>query len=167
MKKLFSIDCHTAMDFMYGDENDGSLSILSQLQLRVHFLLCPNCANEQKRLLLLKEIMSSDFLPASPGFEEKLMGRLSEASHFYNEIDAEEKITPPGFSLRGWVVTGFFILLSLSSTFFGMNFNEIVNAEGASFLIPVGLTVGIVVTCYGAMFIGSHLNELSSRFGLR
>jgi hypothetical protein len=30
----------------------------------------------------------------------------------------------------------------------------------------VGITIGIVLTCYGALFIGSHLKELMERFGL-
>jgi hypothetical protein len=80
----------------------------------------------------------------------------------------EEKTdAPAGFSLRGWVLIGFFVLLSLSSSFFGLNFMEIADAEGLSFLLPVGLTIGMVLTCYGALFIGSHLNELSTRFRLR
>jgi hypothetical protein len=48
-----------------------------------------------------------------------------------------------------------------------MNFVAIANSEGSSFLLPVGITIGIVLTCYGALFIGSHLKELSSRFRLR
>jgi hypothetical protein len=35
-----------------------------------------------------------------------------------------------------------------------------------SYLLPVGITIGIVLTSYGALFIGSHLKELSERFGL-
>jgi hypothetical protein len=35
-----------------------------------------------------------------------------------------------------------------------------------SFLLPVGITVGIVLTSYGALFIGGHLKELSERFRL-
>jgi hypothetical protein len=80
---------------------------------------------------------------------------------------SEKTAVPAGFSFRGWVFIGFFMLISLSSSFFGMNFTEIANAEGLSFLLPIGLTIGMVVTCYGALFIGSHLDELSTRFRLR
>ena len=89
------------------------------------------------------------------------MQRLSEESEI-----GEKAYAPSGFSFRVWVIIGVFVLFSLSSSFFGMNFVEIANAEGLSFLLPVGLTIGIVVTCYGAFFIGSHLEELSSRFKL-
>jgi len=102
-----------------------------------------------------------DFFPPSPDFAEPIMERL------YEETCMEETDAPTGFSLKGWVIIGFFVLLSLSSSFFSMNFTEIANAEGSSFLLPVGLTIGIVLTGYGALFIGSHLKELSSRFRLR
>jgi hypothetical protein len=110
--------------------------------------------------------MKTDFLPPSPGFEEQLMQRI------YEEISEEEKIDASalptaGFSFRGWVIIGFFVLLSLSSSFFCFFFVEIAKSEGSSFLLPVGLTIGMVLTCYGALFIGSHLKELSNRFRLR
>jgi hypothetical protein len=90
------------------------------------------------------------------------MDRLDEETHSEEEVAAQA-----GFSFRSWVIIGFFMLLALPSSFFGMNFVEIANAEGLSFLLPVGITIGIVVTCYGALFIGSHLKELSNRFGIR
>ena len=106
--------------------------------------------------------MKADFIPHCPDFEKPVMECL------YNEADPEEKTdAPAGFSFRGWVLIGFFVLLSLSSSFFGISFGIIANEEGLSFLLPVGITIGIVLTCYGAFFIASHLEELSSRFGLR
>jgi hypothetical protein len=45
-----------------------------------------------------------------------------------------------------------------------MDFINIADTQGSSFLLPVGITIGAVVTGYGAFFIGSHLKELSSRF---
>ena len=96
-----------------------------------------------------------------PDFGDLIMEHLCKDTGI--EKKAEEL---PGFSLRIWVITGFFVLLSLSSSFFGVDFVKIANAEGLSFLLPVGLTVGMVLTCYGALFIGSHLKELSARFGL-
>ena len=156
------MECHAVMDTVYESERDGSMPLLSQLKIKLHLLLCPSCAQKLNSLRCLEEIMKTDFLPSSPGFEERLMERLYEEDY----IQKEETDAPAGFSFRGWIITGFFLLLSLSSAFFGMNFIEIANLAGSSFLLPVGLTIGMVVTCYGALFIGSHLKELSSRFGL-
>jgi hypothetical protein len=47
-----------------------------------------------------------------------------------------------------------------------MDFIHIAQEQGLSFLLPLGITVGVVLTCYGALFIGSHLKELSKHFNL-
>jgi hypothetical protein len=64
------------------------------------------------------------------------------------------------------VIIGFIILISLSTAFFGMDFIHIAAFAGSSFLLPVGLTFGGILTGYGAIFIGSHLKELSAWFRL-
>jgi hypothetical protein len=48
-----------------------------------------------------------------------------------------------------------------------MDFGTVADHWGSSFLLPIGITVGAVVSAYGALFIGSHLKELSHRFNLR
>ena len=162
MKRYFWMDCHSVMDYMYESEKDDPLPLFTQIRMDLHFLLCPPCAAKLRNLRHLKEVMETDFLPASPEIEDLVMRRL------YEEVSTDEAIdAPAGFSFRGWVIIGFFVLLSLSSSFFGMNFAGIAAAEGLSFLLPVGLTIGMVLTCYGALFIGSHLKELSGRFRLR
>jgi hypothetical protein len=163
MKKSLFLDCNDVMDIIYESEKDSFLPFLSQLRLNFHFLFCSDCAEKLKTLREIEDIMKTDFLPQSPDFADILMERLGEETH-----PEEEKIAAPaGFSFRSWVIIGFFMLLALPSSFFGMNFIEIANAEGLSFLLPLGITIGIVVTCYGALFIGSHLKELSNRFGIR
>jgi hypothetical protein len=58
------------------------------------------------------------------------------------------------------------IILSLSSAFIGMNARQIAPGDWTAFLLPLGLTVGIFVSGYGALFIGTHLKELSDWFRL-
>ena len=162
MKKILFMDCKDIMDIVYELENNSSMPFLTQLRTELHLLFCPACAAEIKNLRCLEEVMKTDFLPDSPDFSEPVMERLLE------EVDLEERIdAPTGFSFRSWVIIGFFMFLSLSTSYFGMNFTYIASSEGASFLLPVGITVGVVLSCYGALFIGSHLKELSNRFGLR
>jgi len=162
MKKHFFMDCQTVMDTVYEAEKDNPLPILTQLSIDLHLLCCPDCSGELRNLQRLEEIMEIDFFPASPDFSNRIMERL----HGETSIEVKSAV-PAGFSFRGWIIIGFFVLFSLSSSFFGVNFAEIAGAEGLSFLLPVGLTVGVIVTCYGALFIGSHLKELSTRFRLR
>jgi len=162
MKKQFVMDCRTVMDTIYEYEKGSSLPFLVQMRIWFHLLFCSDCSREIVNLQNVEEIMKTDFLPPSPDFEDVLMERLYAENGVTRDTDA-----PTGFSFRLWVIIGFFVLLSLSSSFFGMNFVEIADSEGLSFLLPVGITIGMVVTCYGALFIGSHLKELSDRFRLR
>jgi hypothetical protein len=64
------------------------------------------------------------------------------------------------------VITGLVVLVSLVTAFLGFDFERIAASQGSSFLLPLGLTIGVVISGYGAVFIGSHLKELSSRFRL-
>ena len=162
MKNHFLVDCRTVMETVDLSEKDDSPPLLTRLRIDLHLLFCPECSRALRNLRYLQEIMKTDFIPGCPDFEKPVMECL------YEETAPEEKIdAPAGFSFRGWVLIGFFVLLSLSSSFFGISFGVIANEEGLSFLLPVGITIGIVLTCYGALFIGSHLKELSARFGLR
>jgi hypothetical protein len=160
MKNLL-IDCDTVMDAVYEGEEDSSLPMLTRLRIGLHLLFCPDCAENLRKFRCVEELLSTDFFPPSPDFEESVMERVYQEACEPDEIDA-----PAGFSFRSWVITGFIVLLSLSSAFFGMNFTHIAQSEGSSFLLPVGITIGMIVTCYGALFIGSHLKELSAYFKL-
>ena len=156
------MDCRTFMETVDLSEKDDFFPLLTRLRMEFHLLFCPECARELRNLRCLEDVMKTDFFPHCPDFEKPVMECLHE------EADSEENIdAPAGFSFRGWVLIGFFVLLSLSSSFFGISFGVIANEEGLSFLLPVGITIGIVLTCYGALFIASHLKELSTRFGLR
>ena len=103
-------------------------------------------------------------MPAAPGLEEAVMAAIAVEENISPET--EEALIPGGFSTRGWVIAGLAMLVSLATAFFGLEFNKVALAAGMSFMIPIGITFGIVLTGYGALFIGSHLKELTERFGL-
>jgi len=162
MEKHFLMDCRTVITTCYEAEDDGTSPLLTKIRIGLHLLFCPSCSVELKRLRhnlqLIEKIMKTDFFPFSPNFGNIVMERLHD-----DDIKGSAEV-PVGFSIRLWIVIGFFVLLSLSTSFFGMDFVRIANAEGLSFLLPVGITIGVVLTCYGALFIGSHLEEFSNRF---
>jgi hypothetical protein len=145
-------------------ESDGPLSVLARLEILIHRFRCPRCAQKIKALEMTQDLMETDFFPPSPGLEETIMTVLQGEGLL--EIPGAAP-NAQGVSFRGWVITGLIIVVSLASSFFGLDFAEVSADHGSSFLLPVGLTIGIVVTGYGALFIGSHLKELSARFRLR
>ncbi|MDR1618676.1 MAG: peptidoglycan-binding protein [Treponema sp.] len=169
--------CHEIMDKVY--EYDGEpMPLLLHVRIALHLFVCPGCARELERFETVRDILKTGFFPPTPDFEETVMEKLRNEAPF--EISAGEEAAyfsgteagPPaglpdtGVSFRRWVITGFIALFSLSTSFFGLNFSRLAASEGISFLLPVGITVGVVLTCYGALFIGSHVKELSERFGL-
>ena len=107
-----------------------------------------------------KTIMKEDFFPPSPNLEDSIMAKI--------EAEQEEPAYAPvgGLSTHGWVIAGVIILISLVTSFFGLDFQQLALKSGMSFMLPIGITIGIVLTTYGALFIGSHLKDLSEKFGL-
>jgi hypothetical protein len=148
------------MDMVYESED----SLFNQIQIWMHTLICPTCAQEIERYEVSRAIMREDFFPPSPGFEDSIMAMIAAEEE---QAQAEEIFAVPGgISTRGWVISGLIILVSLATAFFGLDFQNLASETGMSFLLPVGITVGIILTTYGALFIGSHLKELTERFGL-
>jgi len=162
MKRHLLMDCTAVKDYLYESEEETYQSFFTDIRIALHLLFCPECTLEQRNLEHVKNIMETDFFPPAPDFEEPIMEHLQTMDEFEEEIDA-----PTGVSFRNWVIIGFFLLFSLASAFFGLNFTQIAASEGSSFLLPVGITIGTALTCYGAFFIASHLKELSARFRLR
>ena len=155
------MSCEKILDIVYGTDE---LSLLNRAQVAVHLLFCPNCAQEVERYELCKDLLLSDFMPPSPGIENSIMAMVDAEE---NEApEAQEPEVPGGFSTRGWVIAGLVMLVSLATVFLGLDFNKIALAAGMSFMIPIGITIGIALTSYGALFVGSHLKELTERFGL-
>ena len=163
------MNCSKILDMVYeysgGDpRTDSSVSLLNQARIWLHTLVCPDCAREIECFEAGRAILRDDFFPPSPGLEDSIMAMIAAEEE---QPEAEEIYAAPGgLSTRGWVIAGLIILVSLATAFFGLDFQKLANETGMSFLLPVGITIGIVLTTYGALFIGSHLKELSERFGL-
>ena len=161
--------CDDALDTIY--EAEAPLPLGKRLSLAFHIVFCGKCTahleNHEKALFLLR----TDFFPPSPDFCNSIMNsiyREAEAnkSAFEESID-EQFLGIGGFSLKGWVIAGIVLLFSLTTIFFGQDFTAIVMDQGSLYLLPLGILIGVLITCYGALFIGSHLKELSERFKLK
>ena len=166
------MNCSKILDMVYeysdndlhteGLRTSGSMPLLNQIQIWLHTLVCPDCAQKIECFEVSKNILREDFFPPSPDLEDSIMALITAEEERSEEIHA----IPGGLSTRGWVIAGLVMLVSLVTVFFGFDFQKLALETGMSFLLPVGITIGIVLTSYGALFIGSHLKELSERFGL-
>jgi hypothetical protein len=162
------MNCHEVMDTAYEFEGNEPPSFFTHLRIQLHLLHCSHCAGEFERLENARLLMRESFFPPAPdGLEERIMRSISQGEPMeepYPGIAFREN--GAGVSFRGWVVTGCIILVSLSTSFLGMDFSKVADHWGSSFLLPIGITIGAVISAYGALFIGSHLKELSDRFNL-
>ncbi|MDR2553629.1 MAG: peptidoglycan-binding protein [Treponema sp.] len=157
------MNCKNAADRIY-EIDDPALKepgILRRFSLALHILFCSRCAVRLEHYEEARFLLGTSFFPPSPDFESALMSRICSEEEAGQIFD-----TPGGFSTKGWVIVGLIVLLSLSSLFFGKDFASVALDQGSSFLLPLGITIGIFLTGYGALFIGSHLKELSERFKL-
>lgn len=160
------MNCDELLDRVY--EYCGEpLPPLLYLRVKLHCLFCPQCAQEIERFELAQDILRDDFVPRDANFADAVMAKLHAEDTTADSGETEEFWgEAAGVSLRGWVLAGLILFFSLASAFLGMDFIKIAASEGSSYMLPLGITIGAAVTCYGAIFIGSHLKELSHRFGL-
>jgi hypothetical protein len=147
-------------DAMGEEEKGFFFQTLERITIFTHLLFCPSCASEARKLDFAEKTMGTQFFPVSPSLEDAIMRQVEDIDEEIEELEYDS-------SFRGWIVAGIVVLFSLSSVFFGMNFKQVAVSQGLSFIIPIGVTIGVALTSYGAVFIGSHLKELSERFGLR
>jgi hypothetical protein len=131
------------------------MPLLTRIRIGLHIIACPDCAQELERFEVYRNNFYDEF--SSPGMA------ILDAEEG-DEPMLEGADNPGGFSTRGWVIAGLVMLVSLATAFFGLDFNKVAVEMGMSFLLPIGIIIGIALTCYGAIFIGSHLKELSERF---
>ena len=154
------MNCRELMDQAAGSSGEH-LPLALRLKIGFHLLRCSRCAAEAARFEAARELLKAGAFPPAPDLESLIMERI-EASFPHEGAEIAGEI-----SFRGWVITGVIVILSLSSAFIGMNANQIAPRDWTSFLLPLGLTVGLFVTGYGALFIGTHLKELSEWVRLR
>ena len=159
--------CDDALDTVY--EAEAPLSLAKRLSLAFHIVFCGKCTAHLKNYEKALFLLSTDFFPPSPDFCDSIMNNIyREADEStFDEAADEQFLEIGGFSIKGWVIAGIVLLISLATVFFGQDFTSIVMDQGSLYLLPLGILIGVIITCYGALFIGSHLKEFSERFKLK
>jgi len=157
------MSCAKILDIVYEQQED--MSLFNRIRVGLHLLVCPDCAQEVERFEVCRDMLQDDFIYPAPGLEAAVMSMMI-AEEAVNTEEAMETEVPGGFSIRGWIIAGIVMFVSLATVFFGLEFNKVALIAGMAFTIPIGITIGIALTSYGALFIGSHLKTLSDRFRL-
>ncbi|MDR2500462.1 MAG: peptidoglycan-binding protein [Treponema sp.] len=159
--------CRFVLDTLLGSGGKPPNPFI-RLAAAAHLFFCPRCGERAALFREARDLLGRDFFPpAPPCLEAAVMERIAaEPASAFNAPPEKSEFGQP-VPFRSWVITGCVILISLATAFFGIDFIQVSAVSGSSFLIPVGITIGVIITGYGALFIGSHLKEFSERFGLR
>ncbi|MDR1257320.1 MAG: peptidoglycan-binding protein [Spirochaetaceae bacterium] len=160
------MNCDKVLDVLYYQDNgeypEGRFSFMVRFLIALHIRGCPKCAAHQKALQSASACLKEDFFPPATGIASEIMVRVRDGGVFGN-VPSVNAALP----LRAWLVAGLAILVSLSSASIGIDYLTPINTRTVSFMLPFGITVGSVITAFGAIFIGSHITELSKWLGLR
>ena len=164
-------ECRKIIDDVYEYGRDwnsypGKLK-LRFFRLHFHLFLCSSCSGEIEKLDFANDVLHRDFFPPAPSFEDAVMKQISEEKILYEANIKPVQEVPGWFSFRTWIIVGFFILISLAVTFLSVDFVTAAFTNDSSFMALLGITTGMLLTGYGALFIGSHLKKLSNHFKLQ
>jgi hypothetical protein len=112
------------------------------------------------RLRSAYRMMKSDFLPAAPDFRKEILSAI------LNEPLPAGLKEPDPVSLRSWFAVALVIVSSLVLAPFGGDFIKMASLLGSDLLLPVAITLGMFMSLFSALLIGSHLKELKTFFGM-
>ncbi|MDL2228792.1 peptidoglycan-binding protein [Treponema sp. OttesenSCG-928-L16] len=148
------MNCDKLTDLIYESDEDASPSLWTRFRVIFHAVHCRHCSEKIRRLEMTKDVLVRDFFPPTGGFDELIMGRI------YAEMEENPEESHDTVPFRSWIITGVVIVASLLSALFGINSRHLADFFGTSFILPLGLTIGCIISIYGILFIGTHLEEL-------
>lgn len=163
--------CDRAMDLLMEETHGEPTPLMDSALLRLHLLHCERCAAEAKPLRAAMDLMRTGFLPRtgilpqSPNLGDAIMAAVHREVAAQAARAVEEDSAEP-VSFRNWVVGGILLFASLAVFPLGQASGWLVRLLGSDLTFPIALTLGIVLTAYCSLFIGSHLDELAERFRL-
>jgi hypothetical protein len=146
------MDCTRALLSIIESKEDGHLP----LRVRLHLSHCASCNAEYKRMQKAIAFMRSEYLPRSPDLSELIMSAI--------RVTPTLEAAPVSF--RDWTIVGIVILAAITIAPLGSAFTWVKNSFGSNFLLPLNVVLGLMLSAYGALFIGTHLNEFVKRFKL-
>jgi hypothetical protein len=153
------MNCDRVLDLLYYSEE--SFSLVERILIYFHIRRCPKCAVHRRALQIASARMKEDFFPpAVADMSTKIMALIRRGTLM-------DSAKPEAIPFRAWVIAGLAMLVSLPGAYLGVDYLIPVDTRSVYFMLSLGITVGAVITAFGAMFIGCHMTELSKWLGLR
>jgi len=121
--------------------------------LRRHLDSCPSCRATVERMRAALQAPASDAYgvsPAEASVEDRVMAVVRLMPQPQREL----------FSVRDWIIAGSVIVLSMALIPVGSDFGGFIAVVGASYALPLALVLGLGITIYSTLFIGTHIDEV-------
>ncbi len=156
------MNCAKTMDgYLALDKNEQV-----PLAITLHLLVCRSCRTAVRRMTLAEDMLSAGLRPEERGGSDELINQ-SLAGILASGL-AYPRLYPREYpvSMKKWVVAGIcllssFVFIPLSSAGLWSR-----NVLGPAFVIPLYLLIGIAVTAYCGLFIGTNIDFFVKKFGL-
>lgn len=120
--------------------------------LALHLARCPRCA---ARVELRRRALE---LYRLPGPEPDLVSHVLSVLPF---LPRPRRTV----SLRDWILSGLALSASVILVPAQRVFSQVIEIYGNSWVLPFVLVFGLSVSVFGALFIGTHMDELSGLVG--
>lgn len=121
--------------------------------MKRHLAACDSCRDRyalvERAIQLFSEEGATESA-AEAAIEERVMAAVRLSPRPRREF----------FTPRDWILVGLVIFLSVILMPFGHDAERLIGIFGLSFAIPLALVSGLVVSVYGVLFIGTHMDEV-------
>jgi hypothetical protein len=134
---------------------DDDLSLVTRLQFFFHAFFCGHCHSVMKQYEDSRKLMKTGFFYETPDMSDIIMNQILRDDTTLEDAEIHEWI-----SFKKWIIGGCIILVSLVSAFFGFNFNAVAVSRDSSYMLSIGLVIGLIISIYGLLFIGTQMKQL-------
>ncbi len=143
--------CEKVMDrYFQLDVDDGV-----PMSIRIHMLMCPGCRKEVQ-------------------FIEKQLVSLEGDFPYIMEHDAADTVMQlvrmssvqyrKEVSSFNWILSGFIIFSGILLLPFNKSLSWLNDYYGGQLLFPLHVVMGILISIYAVLYVGTHLEELKASF---
>ncbi len=139
--------CETFMKRFLENDEAGSLSPA----IRIHLFRCARCAGEVRAFRLAM----ADLRPYEPFVLDGI-----ESARIVDSVMRQPEYRK-SISLFNWVGAGVLMFVGIFLAPFSDQFMSLRDHFGGDLEVPFSLVMGVMVTIYAAIFIGTHMDELS------
>ena len=151
--------CQRAMELIDQNGGEDPVPSLSRIRLAFHLAHCQTCSAELARLERVYTFLRTDYISEAPDLSSAIMKEICVP------LETEIAVGEP-VSFKNWVVVGVILFFSLLLSSVGLEISAPGILLRSHILLPITLTLGFGVTIYGGVFIASHMEDFSERFGL-